>query len=58
MHPNPTAPRPQDILNTCQVIRNHWTSAKLREREKQAKAKQRQLARWLAAAQASCQHAV
>ena len=58
MNTNPIAPRPEDILNTCQVIRNHWTTAKLREREQRAKAKQRQLVRWLAAAQASCQHAV
>lgn len=59
MHNNtPTTPKPNQIENTCHVIRSHWTSTKTRERQRMAKAKQRQLVRWLAGGQASCQHAV
>jgi hypothetical protein len=57
MNTSTSAPRPREILSTCQAIRSHWSNAKLRARQRLARTKQRQLARWLTGGH-SCRSAV
>jgi hypothetical protein len=53
MSNNVNVPRPRDIVSTCQSIRAHWTSAKLRARRQLAEKKLRQLVRRLAHGQSA-----
>lgn len=52
-----TTPREREIESTCHSIRARWSNTKRRQRRQLAKAKQRQLMRWLTAGNAY-QHAL
>ena len=47
-----TVPKTDKILSRCQSIRSLWTPTKRQQRRELAKARQRQLVKWLATSQA------